>query len=134
MAAGAASQSIRAHVSEGGAGMRMGLKSDQNGGERIRFLDFFEPLAGVLHGARRILIFGRTTPLGDETGPFVFWLCNRYPDLARRIVASLPIEPDEMSESNLLARARAFFKRTDTPAPPTVGSGERVMLDSRRSA
>lgn len=107
--------------------MRRALNG-QNGRERPRFFGFFEPLAGVLHGARRILLFGRATPLGDETGSFVFWLCNQHPDIAGRIVASEAVEPDDMNESDLLAKARAFYARVGNHAPaPPAGLGRNLI-------
>lgn len=113
---GAASQCIRAHQPERDAGMRPALSLDRNGREQTPF-GFFEPLAGVLRGARRILIFGRTAPFGDKMGSFIFWLCNRDPELAGRIVGSIRIEAYEIDESDLLAKARAFYEHLATARP-----------------
>jgi hypothetical protein len=122
---GAVSQCIRSRVSGDGAAS----KPDEVG-RGADSPSFFEPLAGVLHGADRILIFGRVTPLGDETGPFVFWLCNQHPELASRIVASVPIEPAEMTGAGLLAKARACYARMAMAGPPSAGSSRT----DRRSA
>lgn len=73
--------------------------------------DFFEPLAGVLNGARRILIFGRETTLGGETERFIRWLRGSRPAVAERIVGAVPVEPHEHTEAGLVAKARDFYQR-----------------------
>jgi hypothetical protein len=82
--------------------------------EPSRLPGFFEPLAGVLHGARRILIFGRATTLGDEANAFILWLRGHAPEIAGRVVASVLVEPHQCSEDALLDRARAIYERAAT--------------------
>lgn len=83
---------------------------------------FFEPLAGVLHGARRILIFGRVADAGSEADPFIRWLRGHRPEVAQRIVGSMWLDTDQCGEAGWLAQARDFYRRAVVPAREEVVS------------
>jgi hypothetical protein len=86
-----------------------GAKTYLNGREHSPLPGFFEPLAGVLHGAQHILIFGRSPSLDDTMVPFIAWLRGCHPEIARRIVSALHVEPHECSDAGLLAKARTIY-------------------------
>lgn len=70
---------------------------------------YFEPVAGVLHGARRILIFGNGTGTANEMDQFVTWVKKHHPELAQRIVGTAVVDEHHLTEPQLLAQAREFF-------------------------
>jgi hypothetical protein len=70
---------------------------------------FFEPVAGVLNGAGRILVFGNGTGTGSELDQFVLWLKRHRPALAARIVGTETIDSHHLTEGQILAKAREFF-------------------------
>lgn len=70
---------------------------------------FFEPVAGVLNGAGKILIFGGGTGTSSEMDQFVMWLKQRRPELAQRIVGTEVIDEHHLTEPQLLAKARRFY-------------------------
>lgn len=77
---------------------------------------FFEPVAGVLNGAGKILIFGTGTGTGSEMDQFVAWLRKKRPEIARRIIGTVVIDGHHLSEAQLLAKARECFAN-GPPAP-----------------
>jgi hypothetical protein len=90
---------------------------------------YFEPLAGVLHGAQHILIFGRSPCLEDTMVPFIAWLRGCHPDIARRIVSALHVEPHECSDAGLLAKARTIYRLVAVAASTKAALCSAAPLD-----
>lgn len=123
VATNAAPQLIRVSRPERGTGRRPETGTYLNGRDHSGPPGFFEPLAGVLHGARRILIFGQAATLvGDCASPFIAWLRRSHPDIAARVVASVPVEPQPGGDAGLLDRARAFYQRGTARVAATFDS------------
>lgn len=70
---------------------------------------FFKPVADALHSAGQILIFGTGTGTSSEMEQFSEWLKIHHPELAKRIVGSLVIDEQHLSDDQLLAKARDFY-------------------------
>jgi len=70
---------------------------------------FFEPVAAMLNGAGKILIFGTGTGMSSEMDQFVAWLNLHHPIVAKRIIGSLVIDEHHLTEGQLLAKARELF-------------------------
>jgi hypothetical protein len=113
-------QVIRSHRAATETHSGSPTKTYLNGREHSPLPGFFEPLAGILHGAQRILIFGRSPPLEDATGPFVAWLRGGHPEIARRIVTSAHLEPHESSDAGSLAKARTIYRLVALAASTTA--------------
>jgi len=77
----------------------------------------FEPVAGVLNGAGRILVFGSNTGAGGEMDQFLAWLKEHRPQLAQRVVGAVAIDAAHLTEEQVLAQARAHYA-TLPVAPP----------------
>lgn len=75
---------------------------------------FFEPVAGVLNGAGKILIFGGGTGASSEMNRFTDWLKRHRPELAKRIAGSLVVDVPHSTEDQLLAKARDFYANGGT--------------------
>jgi hypothetical protein len=108
LASDAMPQQIRPHRRE--ARTQPVTRNYLNGREHSALPEFYEPLAGILQGARRCLIFGRSPTLSDPAVPFVAWLRSYRPELARHILASVHLAPHEGSDASALAKARSIYQ------------------------
>ncbi len=70
---------------------------------------FFTPLANALKGARKVLVFGNGTGMSSEMDQFVGWLKKHRPELSRRVVGSVVVNENHLSDGQLLEKARVFF-------------------------
>jgi len=76
---------------------------------------FFEPVAGDLQGAQKILVFGTGTGTGSEMDQFVAWLGHHHRELAARIIGTIVVDQSHLTEDQLLAKAREYYS-SQTPA------------------
>lgn len=108
---GAVPQLIRPHAPEDFFRHEQNSKDFSRGKEKPNPNSYFEPVAGVLNGAGKILIFGSGTGTGSEMDQFAAWLKERRPELAKRVVGSMVVDEHHLSEGRLLAKARDFFAK-----------------------
>jgi hypothetical protein len=78
---------------------------------------FFEPVAKALQAAGQILIFGTGTGGSSEMEQFITWAKAHHPDLARRIIGSLAVDEQHLTEDQLLAKARDFYANAALSQP-----------------
>ena len=102
-------QQIRPHVPEDFFRHAHNSRDFSRGQEKPDPNSFFEPVAGVLNGAGKILVFGTGTGMSSEMDQFIDWLKANRPELAKRIVGSLVIDETHLTEEQLLAKAREFY-------------------------
>lgn len=108
-APGAVPQQIRPHAPEDFFRSAPHSKDFSRGQEKPDPSSFFEPVAGVLNGAGRILVFGSGTGMSSEMDQFIAWLKTHRPEVALRIVGSVVVDETHLSEAQLLAKARECF-------------------------
>jgi hypothetical protein len=106
---GAVPQQIRPHVAKEFFRHAHNSKDFSRGREKPDPNSFFEPVAGLLNGAGKILIFGTGTGTSSEADQFIAWLSLHRPELAKRIVGSLVVNEHHLTEGQLLAKARDFY-------------------------
>jgi hypothetical protein len=70
---------------------------------------FFEPVARVLQAVDQLLVFGTGTGKSSEMDQFVAWLKIHHPELAARIIGSLVVDENHLTDSELLGKARDFY-------------------------
>ena len=70
---------------------------------------FYKPVAVALRAADQILIFGAGTGTSNEMNQFTAWLNKHHPELARRIVGSIVVDEQRLTDDQLLAKAREFY-------------------------
>lgn len=70
---------------------------------------FFEPVAAVLKGAAKILVFGSGKGTSSEMDQFIAWAGKHHPELAKRIIGSLVIDEHHLTEGQLLSKAREYY-------------------------
>jgi len=109
VAPGALAQVIRPHLPEDFFRHTPNSKEISRGKEKPDPNSFFEPVAGVLNGAGKILIFGSGTGTSSEMDQFVVWLKQHRPEVAKRIVGTEVVDEHHLTEAELLAKAREFY-------------------------
>jgi hypothetical protein len=72
----------------------------------------YQLVAEELKSAGQILIFGTGTGTSNEMDQFVAWLKTRHPHLAERIIGSLVVDEQHLTNDQLLAKARDFYAKT----------------------
>ena len=102
-------QQIRPHVQDDFFRHAHNSRDFSRGQEKPDPNSFFEPVAGVLNGAGGILIFGTGTGMSSEMDQFIAWLKLNRPELAKRIVGSLVVDENHLTEEQILAKAREFY-------------------------
>lgn len=116
-APGTIAQQIRPHAPEDFFRHAPDSQNFSRGQEKPDPNSFFEPVAGALNGAGKILIFGTGTGMSSEMDQFVAWLQRNRPQLAKRIIGSVVVDENHLTEDELLAKAREFFAK---PHPTLV--------------
>ena len=79
------------------------------GKEKPDATSFFKPVAEALQAAGQILIFGTGTGTSNEMNQFTAWLNKHHPELAKRIVGSVVVDEQHLTDDQLLAKAREFY-------------------------
>ena len=108
-APGTVPQLVRPHVPEDYFRHAQNSIGFSRGQEKPDPNSFFEPVAAMLNGAGKILIFGTGTGMSSEMDQFVAWLKHHHPIVAQQIIGSLVIDEHHLTEDQLLAKAREFF-------------------------
>jgi hypothetical protein len=85
-------------------------QDDSNGQRKPERKSFYEAVAKTLHGAQQILLFGAGTGASSAMEQLLIDLKHNHRDLAERVVGSVTIDETHLSENQLLAKAREFFR------------------------
>jgi hypothetical protein len=85
------------------------VENDSNGQRRPERKSFYEAVAKTLRGAEQILLFGPGTGASSAMDQLHAELKRHHPELARRVVGTVPIDEKHVTEPELLARARQFY-------------------------
>ena len=89
------------------------VEDDSNGKLKPELKSFYEAVARTLTGAEKILIFGSSTGASSAMENLLGDLKEHHPDIARRVVGTVIVNEQHMSEDQLLAQARAFYAATE---------------------
>jgi hypothetical protein len=108
-APGSVPQLIRPHVADDLFRHAPHSKEFARGQEKPDPNSFFEPVAALLNGAGKILVFGSGTGTGSEMEQFITWLKLHRPEVARRIVGTAIVDEKHQTEGQLLAHARELY-------------------------
>ena len=79
------------------------------GRERPDPNSYFEPVARAMADEGAILIFGAGTGMASEMEQFITWLKVHHVATASRIIGSLVVDENHLTEGQLLAKAREFY-------------------------
>jgi hypothetical protein len=102
------------------------------GKEKPDATGFFKPVAVALQGAARILIFGTGTGTSSEMDQFIAWLNKHRPELAGRIVGSVVVDEQHLTDDQLLAKAREFYTAA-SQSKTNGGAGDKPSLRKRQN-
>jgi hypothetical protein len=79
------------------------------GKEKPEATGFFKPVAEALKTAGQILVFGTGTGTSNEMDQFTAWLNKYHPELAARVIGSVVVDEQHLTDDQLLAKAREFY-------------------------
>jgi hypothetical protein len=86
------------------------LHDNTNGHSELK--SFYEMIANSLEDAEQILIFGSATGASSGMEYLLAYLEENHSDIAMRVVGAIAVDEQHMTEEQLLAKARAFYKTT----------------------
>ncbi|MFA6289206.1 MAG: hypothetical protein WC661_17625 [Opitutaceae bacterium] len=107
--AGTVAQQIRSHTGNDFFRHAPDSKAFARGQEKPGPHTYFEPVAGTLNGAGKILVFGTGKGTSNEMDQFVVWLKHHRPAVAGRIVGTEVVDEHHLTDAQLLAKAREFY-------------------------
>lgn len=89
------------------------VDDEANGQRQPELKAFYEAIAQTLRGAEKILIFGSSTGASSAMDYLMGDLKERHPDIAKRVVDTVVVNEQHLSEDQLLSQARAFYAITE---------------------
>jgi hypothetical protein len=96
----------------GGFGRHLHYVQDESNGQRKpERKSFYEAIAKTLLGAEKILVLGSGTGASSAMEQLLCELQRRHPHLAKRVVGSLVVNEQHLTENQLLAKAREFYAK-----------------------
>jgi hypothetical protein len=85
------------------------VDDEANGQRQPELKPFYEAIARSLNGAEKILIFGSSTGSSSAMDYLMAELKQNHPELAKRVVGTIVVNEQHMTEDQLLAQARSFY-------------------------
>lgn len=85
------------------------VQDDSNGQRKPERKSFYEAVAKSMQGAQKVLVFGSGTGASSAMEQLLAELKRHHPELARRVVASIAVDEQHLTENQLLAKAREFY-------------------------
>jgi hypothetical protein len=86
------------------------VQDDSNGQRKPEIKTFYEAVAKTLQDAGKILLFGSGTGASSAMEQLQAALRRDHPALADRVVGSVVVDEQHLSENQLLAEARQFYE------------------------
>jgi hypothetical protein len=107
-----------------GSGRYLHYVQDESHGQRKpERKSFYEAIARTLKDAQKILVFGSGTGASSAMEQLLMGLKRRHPDIAERIVGSVVVDEQHLSEDQVLAKAREYYTMlASAQAPPSEGT------------
>lgn len=85
------------------------VEDNANGQRKPEVKAYYEAVAATLKGAEQILILGSSTGSSSAMDHLLGELKDHHPELARRVVTSMVVNAQHMSDDQLLAKARELY-------------------------
>lgn len=82
-----------------------------DGQRKVQLKPFFTAVAKALTGAEQILLFGSSTGTSSAMTHLLAELKKNHPQIASRVVGTLTVDAQHMTEPQLLAEARSFYAK-----------------------
>jgi hypothetical protein len=94
----------------GATGRHLHYVEDGGSGQRKPELkSYYNSIAGTLRDARQVLVFGSGTGASSAMDQLLTALKSDHPEVAKRVVGSLVVDAQHLTEDQLLAKARDFY-------------------------
>jgi hypothetical protein len=106
---GSIPQRITPHDASGSDRHLHYVENDSNGQRKPEQKSFYEAIAKALQGSEQILLFGSGTGASSAMEHLLAELKSNHTDLVKRVVGSLVVDEQHLSENQLLAKAREFY-------------------------
>jgi hypothetical protein len=88
------------------------VEDDSNGQRKPELKTFYDAVVGTLAGAETILIFGSSTGSSSAMDHLVAELKQHHPRIAERLVGTIIVDEQHLSDGQLLAKAREIYATT----------------------
>jgi hypothetical protein len=98
------------------------VENESNGQRKPEIKSFYEAVAKTLLDAEKILLFGTGTGASSAMDQLLAALRRDHPALADRVVGSVVVDEQHLSEDQLLAQARSFYETM--PSHPSSGGNK----------
>jgi hypothetical protein len=85
------------------------VENDSNGQRKPEQKSFYDAIAKAMQGSQQILLFGSGTGASSAMEHLLAELKSNHSDLAKRVVGSVVVDEQHLSENQLLAKAREFY-------------------------
>jgi len=82
---------------------------DSNGQRKPEQKSFYEAIAKAMQDAEQVLLFGSGTGSSSAMEQLQAELKQRHPDLAERIVGTIKVDEQHLTENQILAKARESY-------------------------
>lgn len=92
------------------------VQDDSNGQRKPERRSFYRAVANALRGAAQILLFGSGTGAASAMEQLRAELRKNHPEVAGRVVGSIVLDAQHLTENQLLAKAREFYQAQATVA------------------
>ena len=92
------------------------VQDDSNGQRKPERKSFYEAIAQTLCLATDILLFGSSTGASSAMEQLLADLRKNHPAVARRVIGSMVLDAQHLTEDQLLAKARDFYETRALPA------------------
>jgi hypothetical protein len=89
------------------------VEDNADGKRKPETKSFYESIAKTLQNARQILLFGSSTGAASAMEQLLADLKLHHPDLAQRVVGSVHVDAQHLTEDQLLAQARTFYAKRE---------------------
>ena len=86
------------------------VQDDSNGKRKPEVKGFYEAVAKTLEDAEKILLFGSGTGASSAMEQMLAALRRDHPALADRVVGSVVVNEQHLTEDQLLDQARRFYE------------------------
>lgn len=87
------------------------VQDDSHGQRKPERKSFYEAIAKTLQAAEKVLLFGSGTGASSAMDQLLADLKHRHPQVAQRVVGSVVVDEQHLTENQLLAQARDFYAK-----------------------
>ena len=93
------------------------VENDSNGQRKPEQRSFYEAVARTLGNAENILVFGSGTGASSAMDQLLVQLRQHHATIAKRVVRTVVVDEQHLTEDQLLAKARAIYAKMNSTAP-----------------